>query len=328
VKQLLGFGIGIAVLYFGAEWLVRGASRLARAFGMSALVVGLTVVSFGTSAPELVVSLLAAFRGQPDMTVGNVIGSNVSNIALILGVSALIYPIAIKGRLLSRGIPLMIAASLGLTLLVVDGSLGRAGGILLLVGLVIYFSYLLRSAPEELPEIEVEFDTHQRERSCCPGDESRIWNIGLVLAGLVGLTLGANLLVDAATLFARRIGISDLVVGLTVVAIGTSLPELATSVIAAIRTQTDIAVGNAVGSNVLNILGVLGLTAVLQPLSVDRSLLLFELPVMLGVSLLLLPLAWTRLRLERWEGVLLLAGYAVFVGVLLHRGMAGAGAAS
>jgi cation:H+ antiporter len=321
LTQILLFAAGIVILYFGAESLVRGAARLARSFGMSPLVVGLTVVAFGTSAPELVVSLLAALRGQPDMTVGNVIGSNISNVALILGVSALVYPVAVKAKLLSRGIPLMILATTGLALLAVDGTIGREGGVLLLAGMAFYFWFLLRSAPEELPEVEQEFDEEQRERNCCPGEESRLWNLGLVLAGLAALTLGAHLLVGAATFFALRLGLSDLVVGLTVVAIGTSLPELATSVIAAVRKHADIAVGTAVGSNTLNILGVLGITAAVEPLQVERSVLRFEMPVMFAVSVLLLPLAWTRFRLERWEGGVLLAGYTVFVIVLLQRGL-------
>jgi cation:H+ antiporter len=317
--QIVAFLGGIAILYFGAEWLVRGAARLARSFGMSALVVGLTVVAIGTSAPELVVSILAVLRGRADMTVGNVVGSNISNIALILGASALIYPIRIQGRLLSRGIPLMIAASLALAVLVVDGRLGRAGGVFLLLALIGYFTYLLRSSDDELPEVREEFDRHQRARDCCPRDESRLWNVGLAATGLLLLAVGAHLLVAAATVFAGHIGLSDLVVGLTVVAVGTSLPELATSVLAAFRREADIAVGNAVGSNVLNILGVLGPAALLQPLAIAPSLLRFELPVMIVVSMLLLPLAWTRLRIERWEGALLIAGYVAFVGLLLAR---------
>lgn len=319
-RHLLEFLVGIAALYFGAEWLVRGASRLARSFGLSALVVGLTVVAIGTSAPELVVSLLAVSRGQVDMTVGNVVGSNISNIALILGISALIYPIAMKSSLLKRGIPLMIAASLAFTLLVLDGGLGRISGGLLVAGLIAYFWYLIASCRTEPPEVEAEFDAHQRQRDCLPGHESRVRNVLVASGGLVLLAVGAHLLVGAATVFAVAIGMSELVIGLTVVAIGTSLPELATSVLAAIRKEADIAVGNAVGSNVLNILGVLGPTALIRPLGVDASLLRFEVPVMLGVSLLLLPLAWTRLRLERWEGAMLLGGYVLFIGLLLQRG--------
>lgn len=312
--------LGIVALYFGAEWLVRGASRLARSFGLSALVVGLTVVAIGTSAPELVVSILAVARGQVDMTVGNVIGSNISNIALILGVSALIYPIAMRSTLLKRGIPLMILASGVLMVMVLDGSLGRGGGVILVVALVGYFWYLLRAGKEEPPQTEAEFDAYQRERDCCPDDESRLRNLLLATAGLALLAVGAHLIVGAATLFALAFGLSELVIGLTVVAVGTSLPELATSVLAAIRKEADIAVGNAVGSNVLNILGVLGLTAVVRPLEIDQSLLAFELPIMIAVSILLLPLAWTRLRLERWEGALMLLGYVAFIGVLLYRG--------
>jgi cation:H+ antiporter len=312
--------LGIVALYFGAEWLVRGAARLARSFGMSALVVGLTVVAVGTSAPELVVSILAVSRGQVDMTVGNVVGSNISNIALILGVSALIYPIAMRSTLLKRGIPLMLLASALLVALVLNGSLGRVEGGVLVVGLVAYFWYLIRSCRKEPPRTEAAFDAYQRERDCCPGDESRMRNLAIAAAGLVVLAVGAHLIVAAATVFALALGLSELVIGLTVVAIGTSLPELATSVLAAVRKEADIAVGNAVGSNVLNILGVLGPTALVRPLAIDTTLLTFELPVMLAASVLLLPLAWTRLRLERWEGALLLGGYVAFIGVLLQRG--------
>jgi cation:H+ antiporter len=319
MRHLLEFVIGIVALYFGAEWLVRGAARLARSFGMSALVIGLTVVAVGTSAPELLVSLLAALRGQVDMTVGNVVGSNISNIALILGVSAIIYPISIQMGLLRRGVPLMILATIGLIVLVLDGSLGRGGGAVLLAGLVGYFWYLLVACKSEPPQVEAEFDEYQRER-VRPGVESRLRNVGIATVGLTLLAVGAHLLVGAATVFATHIGLSDFVIGITVVAVGTSLPELATSVLAAVRRNVDIAVGNAVGSNVLNILGVLGPAAMLQPLGIAPSVLRFELPVMLAVSVLLLPLAWTRLRLERWEGALLVVGYAGFVVVLLQRG--------
>jgi cation:H+ antiporter len=307
------FIIGIILLYFGAELLVRGSARLARSFGMSALVVGLTVVAIGTSA---------AVRGQTNLTVGNVVGSNISNIALILGISALIYPIGVRGRLLSRGIPLMIAASVAFALLVMDGGLGRPGGLLLVVGLVAYFTYLLRSRDEELPEVETEFEQNQDARDCCPREESRLWNSGLSAVGLVLLAVGAHLLVGAATVFAGYFGLSELVIGLTVVAVGTSLPELATSVLAAFRRETDIAVGNVVGSNVLNILGVLGPAAMLRPLAVAPAMMRFEVPIMIGVSMLLLPLARTRLRIERWEGALLLVGYVGFITVLLVRSTA------
>jgi cation:H+ antiporter len=319
IRPGIEFVLGITALYFGAEWLVRGASRLARSFGMSALVVGLTVVAIGTSAPELVVSILAVSRGQVEMTVGNVVGSNISNIALILGISALIYPIAMRSTLLKRGIPLMILASGALILLVLDGRLGRVGGGILVVGLIAYFWYLLVSCRTEPPETEAGFDAYQRERDCCPGDESRLRNLSIAVGGLTLLAVGAHLIVASATVFALAMGLSELVIGLTVVAIGTSLPELATSVLAALRKEADIAVGNAVGSNVLNILGVLGPTALVRPLEIEASLLAFELPIMMAVSLLLLPLAWSRFRLERWEGALLLVGYVAFIGALLYR---------
>jgi len=199
MRLLLEFVLGILALYFGAEWLVRGAARLARSFGLSALVVGLTVVAIGTSTPELLVSLLAASRGQVDMTVGNVVGSNISNIVLVLGVSAVIYPISIRTELVGRGVPLMILATVGFTFLVLDGHLGRPGGALLLLGLVAYFWYLLRTAAAEPPETEAEHDAYQQDRKCCPGDESRLRNSAIATAGLTLLAGGAHLLVGGAT---------------------------------------------------------------------------------------------------------------------------------
>jgi cation:H+ antiporter len=320
--HLIAFAGGILALYFGAEWLVRGAARLARSFGMSALVVGLTIVAIGTSAPELLVSLLAAARGQVDMTVGNVVGSNISNIALILGIAAVIQPISIRTELLGRGVPLMILATVGFALLALDGGIGRGGGALLLGGLVLYFWLLLRSS-RSAAAAEAQHDAYQREVARSPGEGSRLRNAGLATLGLLLLAAGAHLLVGAATVFAARMGLSDFVIGITVVAVGTSLPELATSVLAALRKQADIAIGNAVGSNALNILGVLGPTALLKPLAIAPSVLRFEVPVLVGVTLLLLPFSWTGRRIARWEGALLVLGYALFLVILLRRGTVG-----
>ncbi len=202
--QLLWFALGIVVLYFGAEWLVRGSCRLARSYGISALVVGLTVVAFGTSAPELVVTLIAALSGRGDVTVGNVIGSNISNIALILGLAAVIYPLRVTMNLLRRGIPLMLIATAGLGVLVLDGTIGRGDGLLLLLGLALYFWILLRSARTEPKTTEEKFATFDLGRKRAPAGEARSENIGLVAVGLVSLAIGAHLLVDSATYFARH----------------------------------------------------------------------------------------------------------------------------
>ena len=314
--QALLFLVGIAALYFGAGWLVQGATRLARSFGVSALVAGLTVVSMGTSAPELIVSVLAALRGQSGIAIGNVVGSNISNVALVLGASALVFPLAVQPRIVAREIPLMLGATV-LAIVLALGGYGRLDGALLVGALILYLALLFVTArrdPAVAAEVTAEGDA---------GDgaaRARGRNLALVVLGLGVLTVGAQLLVNAATFFARAFGLSDLVIGLTVVAVGTSLPELATSLLAAFRRQNDIAIGNIVGSNVFNVLGILGVTALVRPIAVDPALFRFEFPALLGVSALLLLFAWTRQRVERWEGAALLAVYIAFTWILLTRG--------
>jgi cation:H+ antiporter len=320
--QLPLFILGLVALYFGAEWVVRGAARLARSLGISALVVGLTVVSLGTSAPELVVSVLAATRGQADLAVGNVIGSNVLNVALILGVTALVQPLQVQIRLIAREIPLMLAATLVALALAWNGTIGRIEGAVLLAGLFTYLSFIVLASRREPETSEAEYDEFETATILRSAAGTRLRNVGLIVIGLVALVLGARLVVDAALVVARVFGITEVVVGLTIVAVGTSLPELATSVIAAVRREADIALGNAVGSNIFNLLAVFGVASLVQPLPVDPALFRFEIPVMVLTSALLLPLAWTRLRLERWEGALLLAGYIVFTSVLIVRNTA------
>lgn len=314
------FLLGLVALYLGAEWLVLGSSRLARSAGVSGLVVGLTVVAFGTSAPELVVSVLAGVRGQSDVAVGNVVGSNIVNIGLILGVSALIRPMRVRARLVAGEIPVMILVTGALAVLALDGRLGRTDGLFLLVGFGAYLWFVMRAAPKD-PVTQWTDPAAPAGGFVEPSRSAagRWRDIVLVALGLAALVVGAHLLVETATTFARAWGVPELVIGLTVVAIGTSLPELATSVLAAVRGQVDIAIGNVVGSNVFNILCVLGLSAAVRPLSIAPSLLRFEIPVMIGASLLLLPLAWSRLRLEWWEGGLLLLGYVAFTLVVLAR---------
>lgn len=320
--QALYFVLGLVALYYGAEWLVRGAGRLARSLGVSALVVGLTVVAFGTSAPELVVSVLAALEGRSDVAMGNVVGSNIANIALILGVAAVIYPMRVEAGLVRREIPVMIAVQLLLVLLALNRSLGRLDGVLLMAGLVAYNVWVLRSSKATLgtePAVEAEFSAFESADAIEPLRNGRGRNAMLIVLGLAALVLGAQLLVDAAVFFARTFGVSELVIGLTVVAVGTSLPELATSVLAALRHEADIAVGNVVGSNIFNALGILGVAATVQPITVAEPLLRLDLPVMIAVCLALLPLAARRLRLGRGEGLLLLGGYVAFTVVLLWR---------
>jgi len=317
--QALLFFAGATALYFGAEWLVRGASRIARSFGISALVVGLTVVAFGTSAPEMVVSVLAALEGQGGVAVGNVVGSNILNLALIVGTAAVIAPLRVEMRLILREAPLMVVAALLLPLLAWDLNLSRVDGGVLAVAFAGYLAFVLRSARDEPPVVEEKYEEMEAEAGLKPEEGSRLRDLALVAVGLGGLVVGAQLLVGAAVFFARAAGISEVVVGLTVVAIGTSLPELATSVLAAARKEADIALGNAIGSNIFNSLIILGAAALARPIRVDEALLAFEIPVMVGVSALFPLMAYTRRTLARPEGAVLLACYLVFLGVLLAR---------
>lgn len=317
--QILFFGLGLVALYFGAEWLVRGAARFARAWGVSAVVVGLTVVAFGTSTPEMVVSTLAAASDRGDVGLGNILGSNVVNLALILGLASLIYPLRVQMRLLAREIPIMVASAMLLGALAVDGRFGRGDGLLLLTGFLAFVGFILHAARREPAAIQAEFTEFEEAEALEPTRAPRTREVALIVGGIVGLVVGANLLVESAVYVARSVGISEVVIGLTIVALGTSLPELATTLVASYRRETDIAFGNVIGSNIFNVLAILGLAAAVRPLRVAPGLLHFEIPVVAILSILLLPLAWTRLRIERWEGALLVSGYIVFTWIVLIR---------
>ena len=322
-QDLLLFGVGLAALYFGAEWLVRGAARFARARGVSALAVGLTIVAFGTSSPELVVSTIAAARGQDDVALGNVIGSNILNVGGVLGLAALIRPLRVGMRLLRREAPLLVLVSVAFGWLAWDGWIGRIDALLLLTGFAGYLAFVLGAARREAAGIEAEFDEFEAEEALAPRGERGWVDVALMAAGLATLALGAHALVTGAVGLARAFGVSELVIGLTIIAIGTSLPELATTALAAARREADIAVGNIVGSSLFNLLCILGAASAVRPLRVAPGLLTFEIPVMIAAAVLLLPFAWTRLRLERWEGALLLAGYLAFQGWLFWGPSAG-----
>lgn len=307
--QLLAFVAGLAALYWGAEWLVEGASRLARGYGISPAIVGLTVVAFGTSTPELVVSVLAAARGNGALAVGNVVGSNIANLALILGVSALIRPVAARRPLLLRDLPVMIGLGGVFLLLGADGRISPAEGGLLLAAFAAYLGLLLwevrsGAAPGWLASERVEGDRSAR-------------SILLALAGLAGLVAGAQLLVGAAVVIARALGASEVVIGLTLVAIGTSVPELATSVVGALRGRAELVLGNVVGSNIFNTSLVLGASALPGSLPISPAVLRVEAPLMIGFGLLVLPFALTRRRIGRWEGGALLVGYMAFVALIV-----------
>jgi cation:H+ antiporter len=334
---MLLFVLGLVALILGAELLVRGASRLALSLGITPLVVGLTVVAFGTSAPELAVSVQSAWAGQVDIALGNVVGSNLFNVLVILGLSALITPLVVHQQVIRQEVPVMIGVSLLLWAMVLDGGIGRWEGLLLAALGVGYTVLLIRQSRREtaatLAQVEVEYEDAFDGR---PSAWDAHWGVQvlLILAGLALLVLGARWLVEAAVAFARHLGVSELVIGLTIVAAGTSLPEVATSVMAALRGERDIAVGNVVGSNIFNILAVLGISASVAPsaLAVAPSLLAFDLPVMVAVAVACLPVFFTGNLIARWEGGLFLILYVAYTLYLIlqasgHDALPGYGAA-
>lgn len=308
------FFLGLVLLIVGAEALVRGASALALSFGISPLVVGLTVVAFGTSSPELAVSVQSTWAGRVDLALGNVVGSNVFNVLFILGVSAVIVPLLVARQLVRQEVPVMVGVSLLLLMLAADGGLGRPDGLLLLGLLLAYTVFLVRQSRRQ-----GRADVQPGGAAPPPRARSVPVQLLLIAGGLGLLVLGATWLVDAAVAFAQRLGVSELVIGLTIVSAGTSLPEGATSIVAAVRGQRDIAVGNVVGSNIFNILGVLGVSAIVAPagLAVAPSMLAFDLPVMIAVALACLPIFFTGYMIARWEGVLFLGLYTAYTAYLL-----------
>jgi cation:H+ antiporter len=318
---LLRFAVGMALLLGGAELLVRGASRLARGLGVSPLVIGLTVVAFGTSAPELAVTVGGALRGGPgaSIAVGNVVGSNIFNVLFILGLSAAIAPLVVHQRIVQLDVPLMIAASLLAAALGFDGAFGRADGALLFAGIVTYTGFLIRQSRRESAEVRAEYLSEFGADGAPRARGGWLANAVKVAVGLALLVLGARWLVEGAIAFARLLGLSELVIGLTIVAAGTSLPEIATSVLAALRGEREIAVGNVIGSNLFNLLCVLGVAALVAPhgLPVSPAAESFDIPVMVAVSVACLPIFFVGHCLARWEGFLFLGYYAAYVAYLL-----------
>lgn len=307
---VLVLAAGVVLLVAGAETLVRGAAAIAHRFHISPLVVGLTVVAYGTSAPEMAVSVAAALGGRADLALGNVVGSNIFNVLFILGISAVITPLVVSRQLVRIDVPLMIGLSFTTMVLALDGSVGRIDGLLLVMGAIVYTVALIRQS-ERTPD----------SGEAAPMSAPRAG--ALVALGLVLLVGGSRLLVSSAVQIAAELGVSDLVVGLTIIAAGTSLPEVATSVVAAIRGQRDIAVGNVVGSNIFNLLSVLGLTAVLSPdgVAVPAAALRFDLPVMTAVAVACLPIFFTGHRIARWEGVLFLGYWVAYTAYLVLSGV-------
>jgi cation:H+ antiporter len=323
--NVLLIAAGLGMLYFGSEWLVRGSVSLAKKMRVSQLVIGLTIVAFGTSSPELVVSIGAAFQEQPDVALGNVVGSNIANIGLILGLSAAIFPIVVHVNTIRREIPIMIGVSLVLVLLsLYDGVITRFEGAALVAGLVvfIYFSYRFSKkestgATQAIPAEKI-FGTVQatvppvlKESQEKPGKA-----VLLVVAGMALLYFGASFTVDNAVVIATAVGMSERVVGLTIVAIGTSLPELITSVIAAKKKQADISIGNIVGSNIFNVLAIVGISSTIAGIRVNPEIFT-DYAVMIAFSLVLVPLLRSGCLLSRKEGIGLVAAYFAYLAVLL-----------
>ena len=303
----------LVVLYFGANALVKGAASLAERLGVSALVVGLTVVAFGTSTPELIVSVQAAMEGFGGISIGNVVGSNIANIGLILGLSALIYPLKAHMQLIRFDTPIMIATALLFLVLFLDQRIGRIEGIVFLAGIIAYTVFnVIKSRKEKQKLVINEFEESIPK-------VSRHWALDVlfIVLGLAALIVGSEFLVDNAVGLARLLGLSEAVIGLTIVAVGTSTPELATSVVAAIKKQPDIAIGNIVGSNIFNILGILGVASLVKPIS-SPEINITDTLMMIFMSLLLLPFIKTGFTLRRWEGGLMLAIYAGYVVYLLN----------
>ncbi|HKJ92479.1 MAG TPA: calcium/sodium antiporter [Longimicrobiales bacterium] len=321
------FLIGLALLVWGAERLVRGASSFARRLGVPPLVIGLTVVAFGTSSPELAVSIGSSLSDRPEIALGNVVGSNIFNVLLILGASALITPLAVSARLVRFDVPVMIGVSALVLLLALNGTIGRVDGVLLLATGALYFFLLYRGAranhqagptPGVPPKAASEPTTTASSSGAPvrrgPAAGGLFRDILAVVLGLAFLFLGTHWLLKGAIAIATALGVSPLIIGLTIVAAGTSLPELVTSIAAAARKEQDIAVGNVVGSNVFNLLFVLGAAATLSGgLAVERETLQLDLPVMLAVAVACLPVFFTGSRIGRWEGLLFLAYYVAYM---------------
>ena len=316
--QLLFFVIGLVILYFGAEWLVKGAASLALRYGIRPMIVGITVVALATSMPEFVVNFFAALEGEDNLALGNIIGSNICNIALILGISSLVIPLTVAPSTLRKEYPLMMAVMVFFYAIALDGTISQLDGGLLISGLLAFFAYLIRdtrrqSKPSPANIAEMRETTGGKEEN---GSTAK--RIMFIVGGMIALSVGARVMVDAAVTIAESLAISPIIVGLTVVAIGTSLPELAASVACALNKQVEMSVGNVLGSNMLNVLFVVGLVSLVNPLKVETDSLNVHFPVMLGFSAILFPIAWTQYEISRLEGSLLLAGFVGYIVYLIQ----------
>lgn len=314
IGSVVSLAIGFVLLITGAALLVRGASRLARSLRISPLVIGLTVVAYGTSAPELVVSVDATLGGNPGIALGNVVGSNIFNILAILGISALVAPLAVSSKLVRIDVPLMIGVSVVLLVMALDGTIGLIDGVLLVIGLAVYTGATWVWQSRSRSEDPVNAGAPSVKRAGY-GIRPLVLDLGAIVLGLLMLVLGARLAVSGAVELAMALQISTLIVGLTVVAAGTSLPELATSVLASFRGERDLAVGNVVGSNIFNVLGVQGIASLFSSsgVPVDPSVVNFDMPVMIAVAVACLPVFFTGYAIVRWEGILFVGYFLAYL---------------
>lgn len=325
ILTIFFFIVGLVLLIYGAQHLINGASRLATLFGIPPLLVGLTIVAFGTSAPELAASLQASYRGNPGIALGNVVGSNIFNVLCVLGVTAIIAPIAVNSQVIKRDLPIMIGLSVLMWVLSLDNMLGRIDGIILVCLFIGYLVFIFRATEDKSSFLPDNDDRPRESKETVTPQRTGLLrktleNSVLIIVGLAMLVLGARWLVESSVELARALNVSELIIGLTVIAIGTSLPELSTSIIAGMRGKGDIAVGNVIGSSIFNIVTVIGGTAAISPngIKVVDGALGFDFPIMLGVAVMTIPIFYTGLRISRLEGSLFLAYYVLYaVGLFL-----------
>lgn len=311
---------GLILLVIGAELLVRGASKVAAIFGISPLVIGLTVVAYGTSTPELAVSLQAGLSGNANIAVANVVGSNIFNVLFILGICAAVKPLIVAQQLIRLDVPLMIGLSVVVFAMAFDGRLNWLDGLLLTAGIITYTTWAIRKSRQETAAVKAEYEQEYGAQLAPTHSAMEIAKQALfILAGLGILVLGARWLVNGSIVLAQVLGVSDTIIGLTIVAAGTSLPELATSVVATMRGERDIAIGNVVGSNIYNLLAILGLAGLFTPggLVVAPSMFNFDLPVMIAVAIACLPIFFTGYTIARWEGLVFFGGYIAYTAYLV-----------
>ncbi len=320
--QCILFIIGLLGVYFGAEWLVKGSSNLSRALGIRPLIIGLTVVAFGTSSPELAVSLTASIKESSEIAIGNIIGSNIANIGLVLGITAMIFPLKVERNIIKNELPLMIAISVVFYLMAMDKKIGFIDGSFLFTGIILFTGYhiyrIIKSNSRSHNLTSVTNIAGVADKQSLTRRKNLLLNILFIAVGLAGLLIGAHLLVKGAIFIAGRCGISEMAIGLTAVAFGTSIPEMATSVVSAFRKEAELCVGTIIGSNIFNILMVIGSVTLIRPLNVTQETLFFELPVMLFFSVVLIPMVMGTWAINRIKGFVLVFGYCAFV-VLLFR---------